>query len=743
LLIELCLCAAVSAGADVRGVVRDARSGEPLSTVVVQLEGAARKTLTSATGTFDLGTLEPGKYVLKLSTVGYRLLQTRIDVKEDEATELNLVLNPDTSQRTDRVEVRADPFDLARPGAPTEFTLDGSEAKNLAGVLADDPLRAVQSMPGVAANDDFDSRFSIHGASYDRVGLYLDGILLHTPFHTVQGEGPSGSLTVFNGDMVDSMTLQTGAYPSRFEDRTAGVLDVHTREGSRSQTAFRVTAGAPDAGVMAEGPLGAHHGSWLASFRKSYLQYLVKQTADQTAMAFGFMDGQAQVSYDLSRSNNLKLRVIDGLSDLDRSAHPELLALNSSMFARYHFTLANAEWQYAPNQSFVLRSHGAFLRERYDDTNRGTNTLSEGYYGEWTASSTATWMQTRRSELEIGGSARRIRGNGFSDYYFDNVNRTRVEGHRGNETLEGGYAQQSWSGLRNRVHLSAGLRWDRSDASDTSVASPQASVAVLPTQSTRLQFAWGQNAQFPDVRDTFSIYGNRGLRPERATHYVAAVEQRLGRLTRLRVEAYQRSDRDLLFRPFLEARLVRDSILGDNFGAPLTNSLRGTARGIDIFLQRRTANRWNGWISYSLSSTTMHDGVTDLRFPSDQDQRHGVNAYLGYRLRPSVNLSAKWTYGSGFPVPGFFQKSGDTFVLAPARNLARLDAYQRTDMRINKSKTFDRWKLTIYAEVVNILNRPNYRFDSYNGYDASSRRADISLAKMFPVLPAAGIVLDF
>ena len=72
----------------------------------------------------------------------------------------------------------------------------------------------------------------------------------------------------------------------------------------------------------------------------------------------------------------------------------------------------------------------------------------------------------------------------------------------------------------------------------------------------------------------------------------------------------------------------------------------------------------------------------------------------------------------------------------------RLGPYQRTDLRINKSRTFDRWKMTIYGEVVNIINRANYRFDSYDGYD-STGRAYLSFSRMFPILPSAGIMLEF
>jgi hypothetical protein len=37
--------------------------------------------------------------------------------------------------------------------------------------------------------------------------VYLDGVLLHSPFHTVDGQADNGSLTIFNGEVIDDMTL--------------------------------------------------------------------------------------------------------------------------------------------------------------------------------------------------------------------------------------------------------------------------------------------------------------------------------------------------------------------------------------------------------------------------------------------------------------------------------------------------------------------------------------------------------
>jgi hypothetical protein len=222
--------------ATIRGSVVDARGGEALANVQVQLTGGPYRTVSDSKGAFQISNIAPGDYFLNVSTVGYHLANQPFHLAAAETQEFEVVLTPDSLRQTDTVEAKTDPFETSRADSPSTLVMAGNDVKNLGSVLADDPLRAVQSLPGVTSNNDFDARFSLRGADYNRIGLYLDNVLLHEPFHMLQGQNVSGSGTAFNGDMVDSMELHEGAYPVRFEDRSAGALDVETREGSRTRT---------------------------------------------------------------------------------------------------------------------------------------------------------------------------------------------------------------------------------------------------------------------------------------------------------------------------------------------------------------------------------------------------------------------------------------------------------------------------------------------------------------------------
>ena len=85
---------------------------------------------------------------------------------------------------------------------------------------------------------------------------------------------------------------------------------------------------------------------------------------------------------------------------------------------------------------------------------------------------------------------------------------------------------------------------------------------------------------------------------------------------------------------------------------------------------------------------------------------------------------------------------GSNYFLSDLRDAVRLPAYQRTDARINKVWPRDKWKITLYAEGVNLSNRTNYRWDSFDSYNSRTGQVSLTLDKMFPILPSAGFVIE-
>ncbi|SPE34864.1 TonB-dependent receptor [Candidatus Sulfopaludibacter sp. SbA3] len=735
------------AAAEIHGRVIDAHGGEALEGIQIQLAGTPYRVTSDASGRFHIGGIPPGDYVFNVSTVGYHMEKHAVHLDAGSSTDFSVILTPDTLRQTQTVDEKADPFDTARGDSPDVVTLAGTDAKNLGSVLADDPLRAVQGLPGVTSDRDFEARFSLRGAGFDRIGLYLDGILLHEPFHLAAAGNQDGSVTAFNPDLVEEMDLHKSAWPVRFEDRTVGILDVETRDGSRNNTLFRGTASLTDAGFMAEGPLGPRRkakGSWVVAVRKSYLQYLLNRLSTSSIPTFDMEDVQARLAYDFTPKNTVTFSLLESYSHLDQSNRLDRLSVNGILKSAYHYTLTNLSWRYSPTPKVLFVNRAAWMREKHDDINPAQLPLGGGFYGEWVGDSTVTWTWSNQAPFEAGISIRRLRDRSYSNSYQTASSTPFNIDHADGTALQtGGYVQQSWAGWSGRLRLTAGARWDNHSIDHVSVVSPQASASLGITRTTRLQLGWSDTAQFPEISVFRSVFGNTALLPERSVHSVAALEQRLGPRTRLRAELYQRTDRDLPSQPFFDPRILNGAIFIPPSNPLYYNSLRGHSRGAEIFLQRSTANRLTGWISYAYGHTVMHEGITGLQYPSDYDQRHTVNAYGGLRIRPTVNLSLRVTYGSGFPIPGFFARlPSGYYVLAPELNQLRIPAYQRTDLRINKSWMHDKWKFTLYGEIINLTRHSNYFFQNAN-YNFQTGQASPNLSNGFPLLPSVGVMVEW
>jgi hypothetical protein len=350
-----------------------------------------------------------------------------------------------------------------------------------------------------------------------------------------------------------------------------------------------------------------------------------------------------------------------------------------------------------------------------------------------------------KNTLDFGGLFRQLRQDGSTlQFVFTPVQVPSQDIFRGSGNRAGGYVQQSYGFASDRIHLTAGVRQDEFSLSTVQVTSPYASASFAPLKNTHLQFDWGQYAQFPELNQIFSTFTHGPLVPERATHYEAVVEQTLDERTRVRLEFYDRQDRDLLARPLLDPRILFNGTIFNALpNAPWLNSERGYSRGAQIFLQRRTANGFTGWISYAYGHAEIRDGILGVSYPSDFDQRHTFNAYISRRLRPTVNVSARFTYGSGMPFPGFYRQDGTAYFLTTNRNGLRAPDYQRTDLRLNKAYVHKKSKATLFAEVINVTNHHNRDFDSPGPYDSVTGRTYPNFFSMFPILPSAGMVFEF
>jgi len=108
-------------------------------------------------------------------------------------------------------------------------------------------------------------------------------------------------------------------------------------------------------------------------------------------------------------------------------------------------------------------------------------------------------------------------------------------------------------------------------------------------------------------------------------------------------------------------------------------------------------------------------------------------------LKPTVSLSGKLLYGSGYPVVSGLQlASSGGFQPTP---VVRLGNYVRADFRADKCWAFRRWKTTLYGEILNLTNHDN-RIINFVEF-LPNRQAVVHAQRALPITPTAGMVFEF
>lgn len=723
--------------------VLDFQTGEPIARAWISLPELGLQGVTEEDGTCFFQEVPAGEYELLVSTVGYGLLKKRLQLAPPRV-DLEIRLGQEVLPPSEEITVSTGPFDSVEPPGVPEYTLSPSELRNLGSVLAADPLRSVQALPGVTTGDDFYAQFSLRGSGFRNVGFYLDGVSVPAPFHTVQDVQDGGSLSTLSGDLIETVSLVSSAAPARYGNLTSGVLSIRTREGNRERLRHRGSLSAAGMSYTAEGPLRGE-ASWLVSARKSYLDWLIQRVSADVAssLIFGFRDLQGKLSWRPREDHELHLFALAGDSRVDRSRESRRLGVNSFLTGDQHSRLVILNWRWLPSGRTLLQSLGHWSETVGENRNPFQKILFRSNFRQMGIQQDLSQELGRGHRLEAGFRIHELR---------QEETRRRFDFRRGvffplfpfsaRGLQPGAYVQASWA-LPARLTLTAGSRWDRFSETGQTVWTPRASLSLALPADSLLTAACGRYTQFPEFVHLEGEFGNPRLRAEESTHALIALERLFTERVRLRVEAYQQWHRRGFFSAGTEYRTRGGRVLAPSPGSVLENSLWGRSRGVEIVLQRRSANGVSGWVAYGYASTRFEDRRLGLHFPGDFDQRHTLNLYASRRLTETLNLSARYRYGSNFPIVGFYRRQQGRFFLGEEKNRLRVPPYHRLDLRLNQAFHFDRWKLTLYVEILNLLGRENVRYPDFDRIQLSTGEVVLNRDTLLPFLPVAGLTVEF
>ncbi len=303
LLIAIALVIASSPAAAariLRGRVLDAASSEAVPGATI--ETAVARTVTTGDGRFSLE-LPPGTWVVTISAADYLNQTISIDVGERRLRELEVSLFQ-MSEFTETVEVRA-----VRPRRQeaSAAQIEPQAVMRVAGSL-DNIFRTVQTLPSVAATEDFGSRLSVRGGEPDQNLTIMDGVEVSNPYRLF------GLTSAFNPETVEHFELTAGGFSAKYGDRLSSILIVENRAGSADKAlSGSMATSITDANVIFEG--GLPGGSWLVTARRTYYDLVAERIVDENLPSFG--DLQAKLNVGIGTKGTLSIFGIRSREDAD------------------------------------------------------------------------------------------------------------------------------------------------------------------------------------------------------------------------------------------------------------------------------------------------------------------------------------------------------------------------------------------------------------------------------------------
>ena len=750
-LLVTCLSASASAQTpNVSGIVIDDRTGEPIRGALIYVENQSSFAETDASGRFSV-VVPRGRQTVTASVIGYALLSTDIEVAE-APIDMTIRLSEGAGAYTERVTVSGS-LRGESDSVPGGTSLHGRELENLRGAVLDDPLRAIQALPSATATDDFYSEFAVRGNPFRYVGLVVDGVPTRYMMHSVNGISDGGSIAMINSETLGSVSLLPGSYPQRTGRQMGAEVAMTTRDGSRDGFHGRAGLSGTSATFLGEGPIG-RKGTWLASIRRSYLDYLIRRIDPEAGFAFGFIDAQAKATYDLNTRHQVSVTTLLGRAVFDEG-DPDINE-NEIRTGINRAWLTTLSWRYLPSPRFAITQRLYSTGLRYDNDNRNDETLDSAQFTDFGWRADASFSPATRWIVEFGGDVQQLDARNRIARQLSATSGMVTLNEYDEQTSAASAYGQVRIGLGERLTVTPGTRVDHWSLTSATTASPWINAELRLDERTRLRGGSGVYRQFPRLDEVYGIQGGGvTLRPQRALHVDAGIERTLPRQTRLLFNFYARRERDVLWTPGSEPRLAPDGTVDPgSFDAPWVNALEGQARGVEVVLRRDATDRFSGWAGYAYGRLKYTDAATGEQFWADADQRHTVSLYANYRLSGRSSLSARYRYGSNYPMVGYIGEPSSRVGMVPEidgqplfyglssqRNTLRLPAYSRLDLRADRAFNWSGRRLVLFVDVANIANRENLR--NVPPFVDRSGRVFGATESLMPIVPSGGFVIEF
>ncbi len=727
-----CLCWNVFAAEyQIKGVVIDKSTRQPLEFVNVLVVGLGIGASTDANGNFLITQVPPGIYRLQASFLGYKTELTP-EYRVNHVTPYVQIELEEENASLNEVIVTASPFQKV-PESPVSLRVIGLQEIEKAPGANRNISKVVQNYPGVAFSPiGYRNDLIVRGGGPSENRFYLDGVEIPNINHFSTQGASGGPVGLIDADLIRSVKFYSGAFPADKGNALSSVLDFSLRDGDMERNSLKATLGASEVSLSSNGHIG-NKTSYLVSVRQSYLQALFK------ILGLPFLPAYTDASFKIkTRFDSHNELTLLGLGGIDRmklnlgieGEDAEYMLSYLPEINQETYTVGGVYRHYSQRhvQSIVLSQ--SYLNNRNvkyrdnDESSEENLTLRLGSIEQETklrmenTSSWSVWKVKAGFDLNYSryksNEYRKVFANALREYdYHTDLSLWRW----------GMFASVDYAAPDKSFTASMGVRTDGNNYSDKMKElwrqlSPRLSVSYRLVEGLTLSGHVGLYYQLPSYT-ALGFKGEEGEYVNRHLDYISVSQESLGlswtpnENMELSVEGFYKLYGHM---PFSLSDQIPLSCKGNDYGTigneALSSEAKGRSYGVELMFKWLLTQKLNLSSSLTIFKSEFKDGEQGSYVPSAWDNRFILNMSGTYNFPKHWSLGAKVSCIGGSPyTPYDVEKSslveawnvqGRAYYDYSRYNQERLPVFGQLDVRVDKTFYLKKCMLGFYLDIQNI-----------------------------------------
>ncbi|MBG6236181.1 hypothetical protein IWX76_002762 [Pedobacter sp. CAN_A7] len=745
------------------GEVKDAKSGESLIGVTIQLPGSDNNTATSTNnyGFYSLS-LGSGKTTIRVAYVGYETQEITVNLNANRKQDISL--SPSGNVLNEVFITTSNSNDKVKNTAMGLEKLSREDINKLPVIFGEkDVIKALQLLPGVKNTGDGNGGFFVRGGAADQNLIILDEATVYNPDHLL------GFFSTFNAYALKEVTLYKGNMPAQYGGRLSSVMNVIMKEGNNQRFQAEGGIGLISSRLSFEGPIIKDKGSFFISGRRTYVDLFLKASSDPEVNEnkLYFYDLNLKANYTLGAKDRLYIAAYQGRDKIgfgeqfgitwgnttgsirwNHQFSPKVFSNSSLIYSNYDYdidldmasingqiTSQIKDWNlkeeikvYPNNSHTISLGVNAIYHQLRPGTYAGDISLISkplNYSLESAVYASDSWKATQKLHVEYGLRLSTFAALGGDQPYY---------------TLNG-----------DKEIVNTSYYDDHTSAKTYVNIEPRLAISYLLNDQSSWKAAYSRNSQYLHLLSNTGsgnptdkwVSSNLNIKPGISDMLSLGLARNLRKNTfQLSVEAYYKKMQHQI--DYKDGANVLSS-------EPIDPQLLygdGRAYGLEILL-RKNAGKWTGWLGYTLSRTEVQiEGINNGGwYNARQDRSHDISLVGMYHVNQQWDISASFVYYTGHAVSfpsGKYDADGQVAFYYAERNGYRMPAYHRLDLSTTRRfKPRKHYRTALSFGLFNAYGRENAYSISFRKDPLDPDKTQAVQTSLFKFVPSISYNFKF